>query len=231
MKHWRVLVVIGALVIGGWGLNQVNFVRSQQAALQRPQSVRKLPATVINELQRMIQPLRSLVETPKTASNVTISRGTTPVNSLVARQQLSSKYVYHFEQATPKPVKRVFHTAIQTYNQTGLVQLRPGKPRLTRNSLTLGTYQRQQSHANGSIELGQGGPTVTYAVVKTLNHGQARLNTAYPEAIATSVAIHEVGHALGLDHSRQLDSVMYPFDQGQTTLSHADISALKTIYG
>ncbi len=74
MKHWRVLVVMGALVIGGWSLNHDNLVRSQQAALLQPRSVRKLPATVINELQRMIQPLRSLVEAPKTTSNVTISR-------------------------------------------------------------------------------------------------------------------------------------------------------------
>nr|WP_263849375.1 M10 family metallopeptidase domain-containing protein [Secundilactobacillus similis] len=44
------------------------------------------------------------------------------------------------------------------------------------------------------------------------------------------MATHELGHALGLDHSTSKLSVMYPVDQSRTTLSTADLNALKAIY-
>ncbi|MCF7523482.1 matrixin family metalloprotease [Levilactobacillus brevis] len=39
-----------------------------------------------------------------------------------------------------------------------------------------------------------------------------------------------MGHALGLDHSLNRRSVMYPIDQGLTQLSAGDLKALKYLY-
>lgn len=46
-----------------------------------------------------------------------------------------------------------------------------------------------------------------------------------------SVAIHEIGHSLGLDHRQSPDSVMYPSYTGRTRLSREDIAAIQHLYG
>lgn len=160
-----------------------------------------------------------------------IKHSTTPVEPVMSQVALSRTYRYHFTKGTPAEVRRVFNTAIQTYNATGTVKLIPGKERYGQNSLTLTTYHKTMSASqSGMLELGKGGPSVTYSAVKSVNAGQASLNVTYPESVADSVAIHEVGHALGLDHSTSPRSVMYPVDQGRTTLTSADLKSLKSIY-
>jgi hypothetical protein len=46
-----------------------------------------------------------------------------------------------------------------------------------------------------------------------------------------SVALHETGHALGLAHSNDPSSVMYPFYKLTTTLTADDITGIQKIYG
>jgi hypothetical protein len=46
-----------------------------------------------------------------------------------------------------------------------------------------------------------------------------------------NVAIHEIGHALGLGHSREDNVVMFPFVQnGQHTLAEEDIRGILSLY-
>lgn len=167
------------------------------------------------------------------------SSSDTPIESIVQGRKLARTYYYHFDANVSASAKAVFENAVNVYNQTGIVKLVPGTATARQNEITFFVYSKQMSSENGNgtttmIESGHGGPQITQQTgwnAYTANHAQAGLNVYYPSAaIRKSVAIHELGHALGLDHSRDRDSVMYPVDQGNTSLSSGDISSLKTIY-
>lgn len=156
-------------------------------------------------------------------------------NSLQGQQLSDRIYYYHFAKNTPPSVKRVFKAAVKTYNQTGLVRLVAGAGEQRQNQIAFSTYRKVMTPAQtNTIELGVGGPGVTQQVgwdSYTANHGTASLNVQYGESIRTSVAIHELGHALGLTHNEKTkNSVMYPLDQGKTNLTRADLAGLKAIY-
>lgn len=165
------------------------------------------------------------------SSSATAER--TPIEAIVKGQALANTYTYSFTNQTPNNVRQVFFAAVAAYNQTGIVKLVPGEQTDEDNHITFSIYQKASANP-GTLELGEGGPKIIrkYNLFhsQTTNHATASVNTTYQAAIAKSVAMHELGHALGLDHSDQLGSIMYPIDQGVTILSTEDLAGLTEIY-
>ncbi|TOY84667.1 Zn-dependent protease [Levilactobacillus brevis] len=160
--------------------------------------------------------------------------GATPVESIVRPQTLKKTYYYHFSADVPVKVQQVFERAIAVYNETGIVDLVAGQATAEQNEITIFVYQKTMTAKQVNyLELGKGGPEIqqlTGLQGYTANHARAGLNVKYGQSIKESVAIHELGHALGLDHSSNRRSVMYPIDQGLTQLSAGDLKALKYLY-
>lgn len=189
----------------------------------------------IQQVMKLVDP--SLRTTTQRTEKPETSSGETPIESIVQGQKLSRTYYYHFDSNVSASAKAVFENAVSVYNRTGVVKLVAGKADKQQNSVTFFVYAKQMTGQNSNtlIESGHGGPQIIQQTgwgAYTANHARAGLNIYYPQsAIRKSVAIHELGHALGLDHSQSRNSVMYPVDQGVTSLSQGDINALKTIYG
>lgn len=208
----------------------------------RNQNVRTQAATWLTEArQAVVSKTTDTNKTSRTASQSTSSATTTsastsstPIESNVQGKTLSNTYYYHFQSDVPQTVRQVFEQAIATYNQTGIVKLVAGNGTTKQNQITFFVYQKAVNQSQQqTIELGYGGPKVIEQTgwgAYTANHAQAGINIDYQAAIKQSVATHELGHALGLDHSSSMQSVMYPVDQGKTVLTSDDLAALKAIY-
>lgn len=158
----------------------------------------------------------------------------TPVESIVSNVHLQPTYYYEYAASDSPAVRLAFDTAVQTYNATGIVTLKPGHAGSGQNQLTFSTYHEvSKAASDGAVEVGHGGPEIyqtNFSGANATNHGSAKLNTAYLSSYNDAVAIHEVGHALGLDHSSDPNSVMYPVTQGRVQLTSGDIAGLKAIY-
>ena len=160
----------------------------------------------------------------------------TPALSIVQGHQLRSVYYYHFDDNLPQSEHDVFLKAVKAYNATGIVKLVAGQGKKSDNQITFSSYKKEMSAESfGSTELGAGGPTIIVepygSHVTVINHARASLNLSSPlQSINDAVAMHELGHALGLDHSQSKASVMYPITQGVSQLSAGDIAGLKAIY-
>lgn len=171
-----------------------------------------------------------------TSRSASTPAGATPALNIVQGRHLKRTYYYHFDANLPQAEHTVFTNAVRAYNATGIVKLIPGQGKRSDNQITFSSYQKDMSQASlGTTELGEGGPTIIVetlgAQVTVINHARASLNLAYlSQSINAAVAMHELGHALGLDHSQSTDSVMYPVTRGVTQLSDGDIAGLKAIY-
>lgn len=203
---------------------------SWQTIGKRVNNAVDLPAMLKTEIDRTTTRAGS---EPTTQTDSTA----TPIESIVQGRRLSSRYYYQFADDVPAKAKRIFLEAINQYNQTGIVHILPVSEATNRtqaNIMTLYVYQKRVAVGSGAVELGLGGPKVYPWVGKhneDINRGKAGLNTEYPQSSLTlSVSLHEIGHVLGLDHSRMRSSIMYPIDQGKTKLSAADLATLRKIY-
>ncbi|KRN01012.1 Zn-dependent protease [Levilactobacillus senmaizukei DSM 21775 = NBRC 103853] len=204
---WSLL--LGGLLLGGLFGHGTRVIESSQQRLEQLQQA--LPIVGRQERQRA-----------------------TPIESIVTPNTLRSTYHYHFAKGVPGHVQALFMRAIAEYNETGVVNLVAGQPLWGQNGITLFAYHKATSDAGSQyLELGKGGPEiheVSGLDVFTVNRARSGLNVDHPTRLRASIAVHEVGHALGLDHSEQRSSVMFPVDQGTVTLSTADLQALRHIY-
>lgn len=166
------------------------------------------------------------------AAHITSPYGQTPLESIALAHPLRPVYYYRFANAEAAEFRELFEEAVVVFNRTGVVQLRPGTARAGQNSLTFFTYRDGGSQRADFTELGQGGPHVIHTGQGTVNLARAGVNLAHPELRPRlSVAIHEIGHAVGLAHSTTQTSVMTARDHEQEWLSSADLAALRLLYG
>jgi len=175
---------------------------------------------------------RKINGTTKTANDKQVGKVATPVESPLKNVTTSNTYYFHFKKDVPQSVRDVFTNAVNAYNDTGIVRLIPGTAQPNQNGITFFVYHKKiQNIASNTVELGNGGPSALTINHYAINSAQAGLNITYPNlSVKNSVALHELGHALGLAHSSYTNSIMYPVDQGVTTLSTADLNGLRNIY-
>lgn len=217
-----VLIVVAVLVY--------NWAKTPAVSQQINNQLVTLTTDFKNWSEKIPFLVDSKTETHSDAQSST-STDNSGLESIVINKKLSNTYTYYFDSNVPLDTRQVFLQAIAVYNQTGIVKLTAEKQNESKNTLRLGIYNKTASDANNMQELGVGGPKIysQYGLIRSdYNHGKATLNTAYPARL--SAAIHEIGHAFGLDHTQNKDSVMYPVDQGKTTLSAQDVANLKKIY-
>ncbi|WP_461240186.1 M57 family metalloprotease [Paucilactobacillus sp. N302-9] len=235
MKHIKIALLTVILIAAGLFLFDHQKMINQKLNFYADRASQKVELYWQKAVHNDANQASSKKRVSNKQTGTSISSSATPVESIVKNVSLSKKYYYQYTSKTPATVRAVFDQAIADYNATGIVHLVKGKGHTTDNRVTFSVYSKKMANLEQqTIELGEGGPTITkgsnlsgdYA----FNHGSAKLNIYYAKSIRKSVALHELGHALGLDHSDSFDSVMYPMDRGTVQLSPEDLAGLKSIY-
>lgn len=81
---------------------------------------------------------------------------------------------------------------------------------------------------------------VTWDGKKAATHGEIRFDTVETWSLSKShdaaanfyaLALHEIGHIIGFDHSDESDTIMFPVIGEAITLSAADIAGAQQLYG
>lgn len=232
-----------AVVVGGIAINNADDNATQNIKAEVTNKVSHTADYLQSKVNDFIQteqsdqsqqPTLTSQKTKTASESQTTSANQTPILSIMDGFSVDNTYYYHFTKKTPEAVKQVFETAISAYNNTGLVNLVAGEGTSKQNKITFSIYYKDEGANATSVELGNGGPKLIYNTADVnkhaINHATASINMNYTESVTTSVAMHEVGHALGLDHSDDMSSVMYPTNQNVTQLSDGDIAGLKNIY-
>lgn len=232
MRGIKALCLIG-LVLFGWRNYDTLAPRAVALYQTSRQGLAAVKDWAINSSKQSSgQPTNKTARASSHATNSTTQA--TPIESIVQKATLKKTYYYSFDHNVPKAARQVFLEAVATYNQTGLVHLVAGQASGSQNSVTFSMYYKKMTTGATRVEVGHGGPDITketnWRGTQYWNNATASLNGSYAAAFSKSVAVHELGHALGLNHSSSTDSVMYPVSQGKSTLSSADIAALQTIY-
>ncbi|WP_155823058.1 matrixin family metalloprotease [Levilactobacillus parabrevis] len=233
-----VLVVAGFVAKTGWGpfTGMPGEVAQLQAGVTRWVSGHQQPTKRQGSGQSSVPSgqSESTVKVEQVSHKQTKQATGTPIEPIVVDQQLKRTYKYHFAKDVPAKERHAFIHAVHVYNHTGIVHLKAGRAAQSENQITFGAYHKKVARNQTSVELGRGGPQVTETVsfrgMTIRNKATASLNITYALAFKDSVAIHELGHALGLDHSTDRASVMYPLDQGKMHLSSADVRGLRQVY-
>lgn len=225
-KSWLWLLVLASIIL--WIQKNPQFVPKVESSV-RQTSIKVQP--YIYSLEANIK--NKINGTQRSSDENQVGKVATPIESPLKDVTTSNTYYFTFKDDVPQSVRDVFTNAINAYNDTGIVRLIPGKAQPNKNNITFSVYHKKvQDITSNTVELGNGGPSCLELNHYAINSGRASLNLTYPDmAIKNSVAMHELGHALGLAHSSYTNSVMYPVDQGVTKLSNADLNGLKNIYG
>ncbi|MFT8878713.1 MAG: matrixin family metalloprotease [Oenococcus sp.] len=251
MRHKLTIVLLAGLAAGTFLVhqnyitlpgngNQVVRQSTDSIAAQLDDSWERLTAVLKSKGQSINWPNTAQIDSSsavqKTTQDQSSDSNATPIESIVAGKTLSNVYYYQFQSGLPAEAKQLFQSAVNSYNATGIVRLIPGNASGTQNRIIFGSYRTNSGSTTsqqGTIELGHGGPQIIqqygYKNV-TYNHAIASFNLVYEQSLSLPVAMHELGHALGLAHSSSRDSVMYPIDQGKSELSSGDLAGLRAIY-